>query len=396
MDVGEQRQSLGGDLSTDYERAPTAPTRSRRRTALAFVGVLGLALAVVLAFLAGRESGSPGQGVLDRLTGERVRVEIEIPEDGATIREGASWAARAESPDGIERVEFFVDDKLTFTEEEPPYQPEDPGLDVGALEPGEHELKVVAHSNDGDQAEDSVEVTVEDRAAPAPAPGPRGELLFNGDFETGDLSQWDEDRTQSVGPDRLRVVTSPRRQGRYALRVEVRQGDDPIGSGNPRAELLRKDQRDPEGSVRYYAWSTLVSSEYPIDETWQVFLQFKHEGEGSPPVQFGADGGDLGFSVSGGEVQGWRGPLVPERWYDFVLGAKWSPDASEGWLELWVNGQLVLPRRNFPTMYRDDDGRTLPNYVKLGYYRSDDIERPGVIYHDAFRVGRTRESVARP
>ena len=381
---------------TNRRRAAAAGPRSRLGRTLALLGAV--VAAVVLAFLAGRDARSPGAGLLDRLTGDRVEVEIEIPEDGATIREGASWAAKAESPDGIDRVEFFVDGKLTFTERERPYQPDDPGLDVEELGPGRHELKVIAHSNDGARAEDSVEVTVAGRApppaAPAPAVRPRGDLVFNGDFETGDLTQWDEDRTQSVGSDRLRVVTDPVRQGRYALRVEVREGDDPIGSGNPRAELLRKSQRDPEGSVRYYAWSTLVSSEYPVEESWQVFLQFKQEASGSPPVQFGAGGGDIGFSVDGGEVEGWHGPLVTDRWYDFVLGAKWSPDPSVGWLELWVNGRLVAPRRNFPTMYRDDEGRTLPNYVKLGYYRSEDIERPGVIYHDAFRVGRTRESVA--
>lgn len=218
--------------------------------------------------------------------------------------------------------------------------------------------------------------------------------VFNGDFETGDLTQWDEDRTQRVSDDRLRVVTDPVRQGRYALRAEVRQGDDPIDSGDDRAEVLRKDEQDPEGSVRWYAWSTMLPRDYPIDESWQVFLQFKQDGEGSPPVQLGAADGTVGISAYGGKFTMWETQPELGRWHDFVLGVKWSPDKSVGWLELWYDGQQVLPRTTVATMYAFD-GRTLPNYVKLGYYRAREIEPPGVIYHDGFRVGATRKSVAR-
>jgi len=60
------------------------------------------------------------------------------------------------------------------------------------------------------------------------------EVLWRGDFETGDTSQFDG--AQSMGPDRLQVVTSPVRQGSHALRVEVRQGDDPINASGNRNE----------------------------------------------------------------------------------------------------------------------------------------------------------------
>ncbi|MBI5547711.1 MAG: heparin lyase I family protein, partial [Deltaproteobacteria bacterium] len=73
--------------------------------------------------------------------------------------------------------------------------------------------------------------------------------LWRGDFETGDLSQWS--RSQQVSSDRLRVVSSPTRQGRHALRVEVRQGDDPINASGNRAELVQMTN-EAEGDERYY------------------------------------------------------------------------------------------------------------------------------------------------
>ncbi len=50
--------------------------------------------------------------------------------------------------------------------------------------------------------------------------------LWKGDFETGNLSQWS--KPQSVASDRLMVVTDVVREGDYALKATVKQGDNPI------------------------------------------------------------------------------------------------------------------------------------------------------------------------
>jgi hypothetical protein len=64
-----------------------------------------------------------------------------------------------------------------------------------------------------------------------------GEVIWRGDFETGDLSQWDG--IQAI-EGRLQVVTDPVREGTYALGVEVRQGDDPISASGNRNELEKR------------------------------------------------------------------------------------------------------------------------------------------------------------
>jgi hypothetical protein len=44
-------------------------------------------------------------------------------------------------------------------------------------------------------------------------------------------------------------------------------------------------------------------------------------------------------------------------------------------------------------MYRDDSGHAIPNYLKLGLYRSSAIEQTQVLYHDAVAVASSRAAV---
>jgi Polysaccharide lyase len=109
-------------------------------------------------------------------------------------------------------------------------------------------------------------------------------VVWKGDFETGNLSQWD--REQSVSSSRLQVVSAPAREGRYALKAIVRQGDDPINASGNRNEVLYLG-REASGSEYFYKWSTLFPSSFPRSSTWQVFTQWHHDGDGgSPPLEF--------------------------------------------------------------------------------------------------------------
>ncbi len=216
-----------------------------------------------------------------------------------------------------------------------------------------------------------------------PPPTPSG-VVWRGDFETGDRTQWT--RTQMVSADRLQVVSSPLRQGRYALKATVRQGDDPINSSGNRNELVRMT-REPVGSEYYYAWSTMFAPDFPSPATWQLFAQWHHEGSnGSPPVEFAINNGNLRLYCSGAVV--WTAPLVRGVWQDFIFHAKWSPNASVGFVELYHNGKLVLPKRYCATQF---SGQL--NYLKVGLYRNESIAPTGVLYHDGWVMGRQLSDV---
>ncbi|MGZ3459556.1 MAG: heparin lyase I family protein [Archangium sp.] len=213
-------------------------------------------------------------------------------------------------------------------------------------------------------------------------------IVWKGDFETGDLSQYSG--VQRVSADRLQVVQAPVLQGRYALKATVVQGDDPInGSGN-RNELVYEGH-EQEGSEYYYRWQVMFAPDFPSVKTWQDFTQWHHDGCcGSPPVEFFVYGEEIRFTLTDSETP-WRTTLERGVWQDFILHVKWSPDPAVGFVELWHNGQLVLSRYAHATMY---PGYGV--YLKLGLYRSDTVQPVGVVYHDGFTQATRLEDVLPP
>ncbi|AKJ00277.1 uncharacterized protein (TIGR03382 family) [Archangium gephyra] len=202
--------------------------------------------------------------------------------------------------------------------------------------------------------------------------------VWEGNFETGNLSQWD--REQTVSSSRLLVVSSPVREGRYALKTTVRQGDDPINASGNRNELLYLDREAP-GSEFFYKWSTLFPKSFPRSSKWQIFTQWHHDGSGgSPPLEFYVVDDQLRLRVGGstGKIV-WRSPLLREQWNDFVLHVKWSPDPKVGFVELYHNGKVVLPLMKVATQYSGQR-----NYLKMGLYRDASIAPEGVVFHDGF------------
>jgi len=212
----------------------------------------------------------------------------------------------------------------------------------------------------------------------------RGSVVWRGDYESGDLSQWS--KAQVVSADRLQVVTSPVHQGQYALKVTVRQGDNPIGASGNRNELVYLSY-EPEGTERWYRWQTMWPADYPSDAPWQIFTQWHHSGsDGSPPMVFSVRGETVRMLANTEVV--WTTPLVRGVWHDFLFHVKWSPDPSVGFVELWYDGALALPKTYTPTQFAGQ-----ANYLKQGLYRDAAISSTATIFHDGMVAGTTRQDV---
>ena len=74
-------------------------------------------------------------------------------------------------------------------------------------------------------------------------------------------------------------------------------------------------------------------------------------------------------------------PLQRGVWNDFVVHVKWSANPSVGFVELYHNGQQVVPPTPMATLY---PGQGV--YVKQGLYRNASIAPQGVVFHDGFTV----------
>ena len=126
------------------------------------------------------------------------------------------------------------------------------------------------------------------RPAPAATPAsfiigppPPGNVIFRGDFQSGNISQWPV--CQCV-PGRVQVVKLP--AGPYAARFEVRQGDNPINSTGNRTEVVLDSDalRFGEGAERWFDWWTSFDSSFPPDNGWQIVTQWHLPTGGTQPT----------------------------------------------------------------------------------------------------------------
>lgn len=225
------------------------------------------------------------------------------------------------------------------------------------------------------------------------APG----VIWKGDFETGNWSQFSSNRHVVNKPGRLTLVSNPVAQGKYAAKFVVMNGDDPINASGDRAELVAPSSVwEVEGQERWYRWQTMFASDFPtITKGWQIFLQWHHESlyGGSPPLAFNVVDDTMSVSIAS-KVKNdvYRrfnlGRLKRGVWRDFVFHVKWSSNPSVGFIELYIDGQLAIPKTYIYTMYSGSK-----NYMKMGLYRSSGISQAGTLWHDGMTVGTTRQAV---
>jgi len=236
-----------------------------------------------------------------------------------------------------------------------------------------------------------------------------GNTVWAGDYETGSTSQWSG--CQRSGSHSINIQTSRVRQGNYAARYEVRDGDTPIDS-NERSEC-QKSTGEKEGSDRWYSWSTYFDGSFPTSNAspsgWFTFSQWHGSAStGSPPVALYLENGRMVLKLHRqssptnyvGIITPWGKSFAEHvgRWTDFRMHIKWSGSDSIGLVELWVDG--VPQRMNWPVggnaasfgglnSYTLRARTLIPGYgayYKQGIYRNAGTSGTAVVYQDGFRI----------
>lgn len=223
-----------------------------------------------------------------------------------------------------------------------------------------------------------------------------GQLLWVGDMEAGDLAQFQDTPWNRVGGPPPTVIDSPVRSGRHAVALGITGTTTPsdgicCGSRN---ELLPAFRELGPGDDLYFAFSTFLEPGFPVDAEWQLITQFKQNFDGSPPLGIYVENGSYRIEGGYGHPEGPRPFEIPVGaagtgvWVDWVLHVVFSPDPSVGSVEVWKDGQLVLPSYAPPggTLYPGPGGVD-SSYVKTGYYRNPTIDRPGTVVFDDWRIG---------
>ncbi|HWB76568.1 MAG TPA: polysaccharide lyase [Nannocystaceae bacterium] len=218
------------------------------------------------------------------------------------------------------------------------------------------------------------------------------DIVWRGDFESGDVSQWNE----QVGPvaDRVSIVEDPVREGMYAARVEIRPGDLGIGDLN-RVELGYHPPRASfEGSERWYAWSVMQDAYAPLGASWHAFTYWEATMISTAALSFRLYAGNaINFATFvGGEQVQWESTFEPGVWHDFVLHVVWSGDASEGLVELWYDGEQVVPATSVATMFTVGDVAA-PNFLHIGMIRDDQLTVDEVFFYDGVIEATSQEDL---
>jgi Polysaccharide lyase len=231
-------------------------------------------------------------------------------------------------------------------------------------------------------------------AAPTPTPPivPVGShVLFVGDWETGDFSQWDYCHNHLIHGScddyptndyALQLINAPdAREGQYAAQFDVRQGDVAVDGGE-RSEVSTHaaGALTHEGDERWYEWSMKVPANF-VTPTANYFLtmQWHDSGNGSPPMAIAISKDGKVYLDPGDESTNVViGPLRKGVWVDYVLHAKFSQ--TSGWVEAWENGVQTVQRTPFKTMNDNE------NFLKEGIYRSSNTPEEAIVWLDKLRI----------
>lgn len=202
-----------------------------------------------------------------------------------------------------------------------------------------------------------------------------GSVLWKGDFETGNLSQWSFKFLEK----QMRAVATPAREGKFALEVKALATGDRVEVQNGMAQAMN-------GTERYYAWSVMTPKALGPNDHQTGYFESKNSY--MQIMAFVIRGTDISLDTRAPNSQRrWtgKGKFTVGVWHDFVFHVKWSREAATGLIELWFDGQKVLGPISLPTLWDANDA-----FFQIGFLSGTAGE---VVYIDEAKVATALQDV---
>jgi hypothetical protein len=179
-------------------------------------------------------------------------------------------------------------------------------------------------------------------------------ILWQGDFETGDMSQWNS----PINPNGLVVTTECAFDGKHAGKVRLTGDDSFLWFGNKDLNRSEFHHRRPagnthEGKDTFFAFSFYLPKKFSehkhelgyweSDKTWQQMLRFNIAGT------------ELSFQETAAKEVLWKLPegAAPGQWHRIALHIQWSANPQVGSTEVWVNGKH-MGKHHFQNLPSED------------------------------------------
>ncbi|MCA9705967.1 MAG: polysaccharide lyase [Myxococcales bacterium] len=208
--------------------------------------------------------------------------------------------------------------------------------------------------------------------------------VWVGDFEVGDLSQWNFVLNGDVGGMAYASAQSQLvAEGMFAGRLEL-HNDAVWPNGLKRVELQHRpqDARTAEGATTWFAWSFYLPEALPEDPSQQIGY-WESVNSYQQMMAFQVQGQDIAFYTrQPNNVEQWQasGVVTPEQWHRIAMGIHWSTDPGVGTVDVWFDGEQVVDQGPARTLADDN-----PHFVQVGLLRGaiefDDV--PVIIIDDA-------------
>jgi hypothetical protein len=209
----------------------------------------------------------------------------------------------------------------------------------------------------------------------------RAAVLWKGDFETGDLSQWDTSTAVKTGDrDNLVFESDTVADGTKAAKITLR--DDIIFEpyNQSRVEVKHIGLHTKNGEDSYFAWSFMIPKDAEIRSNigyWESLPSSKNTmtfyiepaGGGGTNLKFGT--GDLGQTLR------WTVKLELNHWHRIAIHNHWSQSETDGKVDVWYDGMPVVTGAAVAKRNSDD------LFFQMGLHRSDPSPPVQDIYIDA-------------
>lgn len=259
------------------------------------------------------------------------------------------------------------------------------------------------------QAPGSPEALIEDAAGQAFGPPTWGATFDDGHI----FPPYESVLTEGDGDDATRTLVDPPGKDGRALRMVM-----PPSRG-ARRDTPNRMQIHPagrlswrDGSDAWYGISMYLADDWDLDQVAnnrEYFASLLSMRWGDIGHRRSGPGGGISLRrvagdsrphfVAGRETTGWSyrdgdgndqidiGPVVKNRWIDFVVHIRWSASSSGGLREYWRDGKLMGRSTN---QNMGTDSRVIH---RMGIYQGVGVDHRRTLYWDNHRIGRSYAEV---
>lgn len=214
------------------------------------------------------------------------------------------------------------------------------------------------------------------------------DVTWQGDFETGDTSQW----SSLLNGSGISVVGDPVAEGDFSGQITISDDPEhiwPNGLNRVEFKYAPPDAATAEGSDTYFGWSFYLPALF-TDDNHQIGY-YESANSYQQVMSFPVEGDTIRFVTrKPSDQEHWNaeGALKANTWHDIAIHVHWSTDAGEGLVDVWFDGTQVVSGAQAQTL-----ADTNPHFIQLGVLRQPTLELEETMIVDNARAASSIEDV---